>query len=69
MTYEKLILNYYYYINFFFLSGEYFWLYDDQQKLLLQRHRSIKEHFKGVRTPIDDVLTWKSGKYFYIIHL
>jgi len=44
-------------------------VYDDQHKLLLQRHRSIKEHFKGVKTPIDDVLTWKSGKYFNILFI
>lgn len=53
----------------YFLSGEYFWLFDDQHKLLLQRHRSIKEHFKGVRTPIDDVLTWKSGKHFNMLFI
>lgn len=44
-------------------------MYDDQHKLLLQRHRSIKEHFKGVKTPIDDVLTWKSGKYFNLLFI
>ncbi|XP_025195071.1 matrix metalloproteinase-17-like isoform X2 [Melanaphis sacchari] len=31
----------------------------------LFRHRSIKEHFKGVKTPIDDVLTWKFGDTFF----
>lgn len=49
----------------YLFSGEYFWMYDDQHKSLLQRHRSIKEHFKGVRTPIDDVLTWKSGSTYF----
>ncbi|KAL4091773.1 hypothetical protein QTP88_026412 [Uroleucon formosanum] len=49
----------------YLFSGEYFWVYDDQHKLLLQRHRSIKEHFKGVRTPIDDVLTWKFGDTYF----
>lgn len=52
------------YSKYFFLSGEYFWIYDDQRKTLLQRHRSIREYFKGLKPPIDDVLTWKSGKYF-----
>lgn len=44
-------------------SGEYFWIYDDRRKTLLQRHRSITENFKGLRPPIDDVLTWKEGTY------
>lgn len=53
---------------YLFLSGEYFWIYDDQNKILLQRHRPIREYFKGVRPPIDDVLTWKFGKYFIILY-
>ncbi|VVC44925.1 Hypothetical protein CINCED_3A002423 [Cinara cedri] len=47
----------------YLFSGEYFWIYDDQKKILLQNHRLIKEHFKGIKTPIDAVLTWKSGKF------
>jgi len=52
---------------YYFSSGEYFWIYDDRKKTLLQRHRLIREYFKGIRPPINDVLTWKFGKYF-IIH-
>ncbi|XP_050429596.1 matrix metalloproteinase-16-like isoform X2 [Adelges cooleyi] len=49
----------------YLFSGEYFWIYDDQNKKLLQIHRYIKEHFRGVKTPIDDVLTWKSGEIYF----
>ncbi|XP_025409897.1 matrix metalloproteinase-2-like isoform X2 [Sipha flava] len=49
----------------YLFSGEYFWIYDDRQKVLLQRHKSIKEHFKGIRTPIDDVLTLNHGDVYF----
>ncbi|XP_050533432.1 matrix metalloproteinase-2-like [Daktulosphaira vitifoliae] len=49
----------------YLFSGEYYWIYDDQTKSLLQKHRYIKEQFRGVKTPIDDILTWNGAIYFF----